>query len=90
MMSSPSHMHYFTQFVISLIGDFERYIRQANPNYETDGMVYRQVPMYLTDDELQEMYQRLRNVVKDYAANPPSPEGYKRNHTTILIPDPKE
>ncbi|HZK84591.1 MAG TPA: helix-turn-helix domain-containing protein [Desulfosporosinus sp.] len=85
--SAEDHMRYFTQFVTSLIGDFGRYIGQENPNYEADGIGYRQVPLNLTDEELKEMVQRLQNVVKDYSSNSPSPERRRKTFTTIIIPD---
>ena len=41
--SDEDNILHFTHFAASLIGDFGRYISEGKPNYEADGLSYRQV-----------------------------------------------
>ena len=85
--SDEDNIRYFTHFVATLIGDFGRYIRKGKPNYEADGLSYKQVSLNLTDHELKEMVEKIQNILEDYNSNSPSEERHRKTYTTIIIPD---
>ena len=81
------HLRYFATFLGSVLSDFARYIRDDSADIGADGVGYRQVSLWLSDNELDELTAALRNVVEPLAANEASPERRQRRLSTILMPD---
>ena len=54
--TTDDHVRYFATFVGSLITGFERYLRavgsEHGSNHTPDRVLYEQIPLWLTDDEL--------------------------------------
>lgn len=91
-MSRDDHMRYFTTFVAGLLGDFARYLERRTIDLARDGVGYRQLALYLTDDELAELVQAMNAALVPYATNGPGSGRKRRMLTTLLIPtdDPEE
>ena len=83
------HLRYFMTFVASLVDDYGRYLRQPSVDLEADGVGYRQVPLYLTDEEFAEFVQAIRPPIREAMANSPEPGRRRRLFTTIIIPEPQ-
>lgn len=81
------HLRYFATFLGSVLSDFARYIRDDSADIGADGVGYRQVSLWLSDNELDELVTALRNVIEPLAANETSPERRQRRLSTILMPD---
>ena len=81
------HLRYFATFLGSVLSDFARYIRDDSADIGADGVGYRQVSLWLSDNELDELVTALRNVIEPLAANEASPERRQRRLSTILMPD---
>jgi len=81
------HLRYFATFLGSVLSDFARYIQDDSADIGADGVGYRQVSLWLSDNELDELTAALRNVVEPLAANEASPERRQRRLSTILMPD---
>ncbi|WP_336787573.1 helix-turn-helix domain-containing protein [Paenibacillus sp. MMO-177] len=85
--SSDQHMELFMKFVASLIGDFGAYIGQEHYHLAEDGVSFRQVQLYMNDEEYQAFLTAYRAQMKPYANAGPS-EGRKlRMISTIVIPE---
>ena len=52
-----------------------------------DRLGYRQVPLWLTDEELEEVTEELRSVLRRALHNQPTPARRRRLLTTIVMPD---
>lgn len=91
-LSHEDHMRLFATFVASLLGDFARYLERERVDYVADGVGYRQVGLYLSDEELQRFGIELSAVVLPALRNTPTPGRKRRMFTTILMPvdDPVE
>lgn len=89
-MTDDQHMELVTKFVSSMLGDFRRYLDQDKYDLREDGVSFRQVPIYLSDSEYEEMLTKLRKLYYDYIPNQPTPERKRRVFTTIILPDPKK
>jgi hypothetical protein len=81
------HLRYFTTFLGTLIEAFGAYLGEGTPDFAADGVGYRQVPLWLTDEELDEMITTLRDTLRNAMHNQPSPERRRRLVTTIVMPD---
>jgi DNA-binding transcriptional ArsR family regulator len=84
--SREEHMQYFITFVASLLGDFSRYLQAETIDLESDGVGYRQVALYLNDEEFQEFISDLSAVVKPLLANRPRSDRRRRLFSTIVMP----
>ncbi|WP_236692663.1 helix-turn-helix domain-containing protein [Aneurinibacillus tyrosinisolvens] len=82
------HMRYFTTFLSTLQGDFSRYLQQENYDLLADGVGYRHVPLYMSDEEFHDFIQTVRTSFLKYAENKPAPGRRRRTITTIIIPEP--
>jgi predicted ArsR family transcriptional regulator len=85
--SSDDHVRYFLTFLVSLLDDFSRYTHADGADFLADGAGYRQVPLYLSDQEFQELVGALNTAVMRVAANQPAPGRRRRTFTTIVIPE---
>ena len=63
-ISREDHLRHFTTFVSGLLGDFSRYLARDQVDLIGDGVGYRQIALYLSDDELQGMIEGLSAVIK--------------------------
>ncbi|HEX6798802.1 MAG TPA: helix-turn-helix domain-containing protein [Ktedonobacterales bacterium] len=89
--SREDHLRYFTIFVAMLLGDFARYLEQAAPDAQidlyADGVGYRQVPFYLSDDEFAQAAAAINQALLPFLKNEPAPHRRRRLFSSIVIPD---
>lgn len=85
--SAEDHLRYFTTFLGTLIDAFGAYLDEGTGNFAADGVGYRQVPLWLTDDEFGEVTAALRDAVRPALDNAPTAERRRRLITTIVMPD---
>lgn len=87
-LSKDQHMQLFTAFVTSLLGSFNRYLESREQiDLVADGVGYRSVPLYLSDEELAAVSQQLNEALLPVLQNRPGPDRQRRLLTTILMPD---
>ena len=85
-MSADEHLRLFAVFLASVLSDFGRYLDRGQPDLETDGVGYRQLDLYLSDEELREMLEEMNAAVRQRVAQGPAPGRQRRLLTTILMP----
>ncbi|GFN30048.1 helix-turn-helix domain-containing protein [Paenibacillus xylaniclasticus] len=85
--SSAKHMELFLKFVASLLGDFGAYVNQEKYNLKEDGISFRKVELYLTDEEYIGLLTEQRERMKQYADNGPSDGRRLRMISTVVIPE---
>ncbi|WBW96701.1 helix-turn-helix domain-containing protein [Oceanirhabdus sp. W0125-5] len=79
-------LNLFYNFLMILLGDFERYIHTENPDLEKDGVTFKSVAMYLSDEEYNEFMGDLIKAFDKVRDNGTSPERKLRKITTITMP----
>jgi DNA-binding transcriptional ArsR family regulator len=84
--SKEDHLRYFTTFVATLLGDFARYLEREHVDLFTDNVGYRQVPLYLSDEEFTRMVVELNVVLAPVLANGPGPGRRRRLLSTVVMP----
>lgn|SRR5262249_42741700 len=86
--SRDDHLRYFTVFVATLLGDFARYLQQDAPiDLMADGVGYRQMPFYLSDEEFVQFAVALNQALLPFLGHQPGPNRRRRLFSTILFPD---
>jgi DNA-binding transcriptional ArsR family regulator len=86
-LTPEEHFRHFTVFATTLISMFERYLEQSAPvDMVADMAGYRQVPLYLSDQELIDVVQGINRALVPHLANDPTPERRRRLFTTVLFP----
>ena len=85
-MTPEEHLRAFTVFVGGLLADFSRYLERGDPDLVADGVGYRQVPLWLTHQELAELGGRLGAALAPVAGNGPAPGRRRRVLSTVMVP----
>ncbi len=86
-MTRDEHMTGFVTFVGTLIDAMGRYLDEPHAKPGEDPMGYRQISLWLSDEELEAMVEEVGAILGRYAANAPSPERARTTVSTVLIPD---
>lgn len=81
------HLRWFTTFIGTLLTDFAAYVEDDDVDLVADRVGYRQVPLWLTDDEVDAFAAELRAVVERHTALEPDGTRRRRILTTVLLPD---
>ncbi|HWM21890.1 MAG TPA: helix-turn-helix domain-containing protein [Ilumatobacteraceae bacterium] len=85
--TAEDHLRYFATFVGSLITGFERYLRSIETGRGPDGVLYEQIPLWLSDDELAEAATRWTELLEPLRAHEPGGERRRRLLSLTLFPD---
>ena len=84
-LSREDHLRFFTIFFTSVLRDFERYLQQESIDVARD-VRYHQVPLYLSDDEFQDLMQQLSTIIQVQQHNSPEPSRRRRLLTSVIVP----
>ncbi|NEK86712.1 helix-turn-helix domain-containing protein [Blastococcus saxobsidens] len=90
-MTADDHRRAFTTFVAALLADFDRYVDRGDVGGEgvdlsRDGVGYRQVGLWLTDEEFTELAGELRAALQARLANRPGDERRRRLVSVVHLP----
>ncbi|WP_186445906.1 helix-turn-helix domain-containing protein [Paenibacillus cremeus] len=88
-MNSTDHMELFMKFVGHLIGEYGRYLGQDGYDLVKDGVSFREIELYLSDEEYMQLLQDMRALLTKHVGNEPSGERRRRAIATIVIPGAK-
>jgi DNA-binding transcriptional ArsR family regulator len=85
-MTLDDHRRGFTAATATLLAEFNAYLDREGSNPFADAVSYRQFPLWLSHDELMEMIDEMRTVIRSRLDNTPSPERTRHLLATILFP----
>jgi len=87
-LARDEHRRAFAVFAAGLMADYDRYLQGAGPQPDlgADGISYRQLALWLADDEVPEFLREVREVLQRYAAAGPAEGRRRRLLTTVLMP----
>lgn len=88
-MSTEEHRRAFMTFTAGLLADFDRYLDSGEVDLGRDLVGYRQVGMYLSDDELRDLLSDLAKVLGPRLTHQPGPGRRRRVLSTVLMPAEK-
>jgi DNA-binding transcriptional ArsR family regulator len=80
----------FTNFVMGKVRDFATYLQRDEINLIEDKISFRQAPLYLNEDEFNDLAFAVGQAFNKHLANKPAPGRKSINWTNIIIPGPEE
>jgi DNA-binding transcriptional ArsR family regulator len=87
-LSREDHLRYFTTFVATLLDDFSRYVKNAQPfDVLVDGVGYHKFPLELSDEEFAQVAKGINAAIVPHLDNQPAPRRKRRIFATIVMPD---
>lgn len=87
-MDNDDYMRLFTAYVVTLLGDFSRYLNhQEKANMAKDGVGFHKYPLYLNDEEFIAFGKGLSEFMIPYLQNEPRPDRQRRLLNLIMMPD---
>ncbi|HEV8194683.1 MAG TPA: helix-turn-helix domain-containing protein [Ktedonobacterales bacterium] len=93
-LSSDEHLRLFATFVTTLIGGFARYLEQhasdAPIDLFADRVGYREVPLYLRDDEFDAAQEALNQALLPFLRLEAAPHRRRRLFAVITFPEASE
>lgn len=84
--TAEDHLRYLATFLGAILSDYGRYLGAGDFDLAADRVGFRQVPMWLTDAELDELVAEVGASVRLAAANEAGPGRQRRLLTTIVMP----
>ena len=87
-ITPDEHLVHLQVFVASLLEQADRYLHSQQADPAGDGFGYRQLALWLDDDELENLVEELREVVGRYMTYGPAPSRRRRAFATLVVPDP--
>lgn len=85
-MTPDQHRQAFLAFIAALIADFDRYLARGEIDLLRDGVSYRLIGLWLTNEELAQLARELFAVLQPRLANAPRPGRKQRIMATVLLP----
>ena len=86
-LTPDEHLTGFVTFVGALVAAFERYLRDPASALDADPVGYRQVALWLSDEETSHLLGELGEVLARYASREAHPDRRRVRLSTVLIPD---
>ncbi|HEU5379284.1 MAG TPA: helix-turn-helix domain-containing protein [Ktedonobacteraceae bacterium] len=80
-------IRYFTGHMMLQTARFERYLQQEEINIANDGIRFWQIPLYLSNEEYQQLFSEMQTLFLKFAAQQPAPGRRRRIASTTFIPD---
>jgi DNA-binding transcriptional ArsR family regulator len=85
-MSLEEHRHGFAAAIAALVAEFNTYLDRVHADPAADSVGYRQIPLWLSQDELAELISQIRDAIMSKAGNKPAPDRRLHLLSPILFP----
>ncbi|MDI3329782.1 MAG: helix-turn-helix domain-containing protein [Micrococcus sp.] len=85
-MTPEEHKVAFIAFLAGVLAGFERYIDSGDVDLDRDGVGYRHLALWLTDDELRDLLREVGDLVRDRLEYGPGTGRVRRLVSTVLVP----
>jgi DNA-binding transcriptional ArsR family regulator len=85
-MTLEEHRHGFAAAMAALVAEFNTYLRRGNADPTGDKVGYRQIPLWLSEDELDELISQIRTILVSKMDNQPGPRRRLHLLSPILFP----
>jgi DNA-binding transcriptional ArsR family regulator len=85
-MSLEEHRHGFAAAMAALLAEFNAYLDRPGADPTADSVGYRQIPLWLSQDELAELISEIRGAIVSRMNNEPAPDRSAYLLSPILFP----
>ncbi len=86
-VDADDHFRYFATFVGTLLSDYASYLQTDRIDLAADRVGFRQVPLWLSDEELDELVEELGSVLESRLDRLPGNGRRRRLISTVVMPD---
>jgi hypothetical protein len=86
-LTPEEHLTGFVTFASALVAAFERYLRHPASALDADPIGYRQVALWLSDEETSRLLAELSEILTPYLQHGAHPDRRRVRLSTVLIPD---
>jgi DNA-binding transcriptional ArsR family regulator len=86
-VDADDHFRYFATFVGTLLSDYASYLRTGRIDLAADRVGFRQVPLWLSDDELDDLVEELRFALESRIDHLPGSGRRRRLISSVVMPD---
>lgn len=86
-MTREDHRRAYTTFAASLMSDFDRYLSHEDADPASDGVVYRQAAVWLTDEEFAAMIEEIESAVVGRFGQARDESRVRRVISLVVVPD---
>ena len=80
------YLRLFTQFSMDLLRNFQEYTNREDADISADGLAFWSMPLYLTQQELEEMRNEIQGILDSRFANMPTDKRKLRNISVVFGP----
>jgi DNA-binding transcriptional ArsR family regulator len=87
-MSNDDHLRTFTNAMVALLADFEKYLSDGDADPHSDGVAYRQISVWLSAEELEAFVERITVAIGEVVGNAPTSDRRSYLLSPILFPVP--
>ena len=87
--AGEEYLQTFTQFMMGFMREFQEYSQQGKIDIQKDGTGFSACPLYLSDEELEEMVMAIKNIIQLYQNNTAAANRKLRSLGIILTPPKK-
>jgi DNA-binding transcriptional ArsR family regulator len=85
-MTLEEHRHGFAAAMAALVAEFNTYLNQGHANPTADKVGYRQIPLWLSQEELAELISQVHTILVSTMDNQPGPGRRLHLLSPILFP----
>jgi DNA-binding transcriptional ArsR family regulator len=85
-MSLEDHRHGFAAAMAALVAEFNAYLDRGDANPTADLVGYRQIPLWLTPEELEELIRNIHSLILSKMSNAAGPDRRRYLLSPILFP----
>ena len=85
-MSLEEHRRLFAAAMAVLLAEFNAYLDREHADPTADSVGYRQVPLWLSQDELAELISQIRSAIVSRMDNKPAPDRGLHLLSPVLFP----
>jgi DNA-binding transcriptional ArsR family regulator len=86
-MTREDHQRAFTTFAASLMTDFDRYLARKGADPTSDGVVYRQAAVWLTEEELAALIEEIESAVLARVGHARDDGRIRHVVSLVVVPD---
>lgn len=88
--SKEDQFNFFSTFIATLLDDYKHYLEDEDIHLPKDGVGYRSMQLYLSDQELAAMAKDLHEAILPYMGLEPKRGRIARIFSTVLVPKKSE
>lgn len=85
--TQEQNLRYFLMFLADKLQEFANYLKaHPNPDFQSDQVGYTEISFHVSTEELDRFHSGLRQLLLEFAQNPPAPDRHRHKLAIITYP----